>query len=80
MKRELYASSNGDRWYLVRDDDTGDVLVQHRPNAPSGGQASHVEIGAFLARGGKNPEQQALLHLIGTLIEDDGIEVSEPRR
>ena len=71
MKRQLYASSNGDRWYLVRDDDTEDVFVQHVHNAPSGGQTSRVEIGAFLAHGGRSPEHQALLRLIGTLVDDD---------
>ena len=33
-----------------------------------GGDIEHVEIGAFL--GGDGPEQQALLGLIGTLVEE----------
>jgi hypothetical protein len=73
MKRQLYASSNGDRWYLVRDGDTGGVFVQHIPNAASGGRASEIEIGVFLTRGGGgSPEQQALLNLIGSLVDDGG--------
>ena len=68
--RELYSSSNGDTWYLVRDGER--VLVKHVPNAASGGRASHVEIGAFLAAGGKSPEQLALLRLIGTLVDEGG--------
>jgi hypothetical protein len=55
------------------------VFVRHEPNAPSGGRPSHIEIGAFLSRGARNPEHQALLHLIGTLIEvhsADGHEVA----
>jgi hypothetical protein len=68
--RELYSSPNGDRWYLGRDPITGNVFVRHEPNIPSGGQPTHVEIGAFLSRGPRNPEHRALLHLIGTLIED----------
>jgi hypothetical protein len=67
--RELYASPNGDRWLLARDPTTGDVFVRHEPNAPSGGRPTRIEIGAFLSRGPRNPEHQALLHLIGTLIE-----------
>lgn len=67
--RELYSSSNGDRWYLARDIESGQVFVQHVPNAASGGRPSHIEIGAFLGRGGQGPEHQALLRLIGTLVE-----------
>ncbi len=38
------------------------------PNLPSGGKASVVEVGEFLSRG-HGPEQQALLRLIGSLVE-----------
>ena len=68
--RELYSSPNGDRWFLGRDPVTGEVFVRHQPNAPSGGRPSDIDIGAFLSRGPRNPEHQALLHLIGTLTED----------
>ena len=64
---ELYSSPNGDRWFLSRDPATGAVFVRHEPNAPSGGQPSHIDIGAFLSRGPRNPEHKALLHLIRTL-------------
>jgi hypothetical protein len=66
--KELYSSPHGDRWFLGRDVATGEVFVRHEPNAPSGGRPSHIEIGAFLSRGARNPEHQALLRLIGTLI------------
>jgi hypothetical protein len=66
--RELYRSSSGDRWRLARDSGSGHVFVIHEPNLPSGGRASRIEIGAFLAGGG-GPEHQELLRLIGTLIE-----------
>jgi hypothetical protein len=68
-KRELYNSPNGDRWFLCRDPSTGEVFVRHEPNAPSGGRASDVAIGPFLSRGERNPEHQALLRLIGTLLD-----------
>jgi hypothetical protein len=68
-KRELYSSPNGDRWFLALDPATGDVFVRHEPNPPSGGRPSDIEIGEFLGRGQRNPEHQALLRLIGTLIE-----------
>jgi hypothetical protein len=69
QKRELYSSANGDRWYLVRNFESGRVLVRHEPNLSSGGQTADIEIGAFLSRGGQGPEKQELLRLIGTLIE-----------
>jgi hypothetical protein len=66
--RELYSSPNGDRWLLIREALSERVLVRHEPNLPSGGTASVVEVGEFLSRG-RGPEQQALLRLIGSLVE-----------
>lgn len=71
MTRELYSSTNGDRWDLVRDSASGRVFVRHEPNAPSGGRASEIEVGRFLSTGGHGPQHQELLRLIGTLVEDD---------
>jgi hypothetical protein len=68
LTRELYHSSNGDRWYLVRDPDFERVFIRHQANLPSGGHTADIEIGAFLNRGG-NPEHRELLRLIGTLVE-----------
>ncbi len=67
--RELYASPNGDRWYLARYAESGRVFVQHVPNVPSGGRPSNIELADFLGRGGNSPEHQALVRLIGTLVE-----------
>ncbi len=66
--RELYSSANGDRWSLVRDPGSGRVFVRHEPNAPSGGRTTDIGIGNFLV-GDHGPEHQALLRLIGTLVE-----------
>ncbi len=68
--RELYSSSNGDRWFLGRDPATGRVFIRHEANVPSGGHLEDIEIGAFLAGGVQNPEHQALLRLMGTLVEN----------
>lgn len=68
--RELYASPNGDRWYLARYPESGRVFVQHVPNVPSGGKPSNIELGDFLSRGGNAPEHQALMRLIGQLVEE----------
>ena len=67
--KELYASPNGDRWYLSRYLDSGRVFVKHVPNAASGGQESTIELGEFLSRPGNPPEQQALVRLIGSLVD-----------
>jgi hypothetical protein len=65
--RELYSSPNGDRWHLCKDE-PGRVFVLHQANIPSGGQISQIELRDFLAKG-YGPEQQALLQMIGALIE-----------
>ncbi len=67
-RRELYRSANGDTWFLGREPENGHAFVIHQPNAPSGGRLSHIELGAFL-RDGTGPEHQALLRLIGTLVD-----------
>ena len=71
--RELYSSPNGDRWLLSHDSDTERVFIRHEANRPSGGQVSELDIGTFLSRGPLNPEHQARLRLIPTLM-DDGAE------
>lgn len=71
QSRELYRSApNGDRWSLVRESQSGRVFIEHEPNVSSGGRPSRVEVADFLARGGQGPEHQALLRLIGTLVDE----------
>jgi hypothetical protein len=60
----FYRSPNGDQWLLGRDPATGLAFVRHQANAPSGGQVTDMEVGAFLS-GPHHPEQEALLRLIG---------------
>lgn len=67
-RRELYRSPNGDCWFLGREPKNGRAFVIHQPNAPSGGKLSHIELTDFL-RLGDGPEQQALLRLIGGLVD-----------
>ncbi len=66
--RKLYESPSGDRWYLISDP-SGAVFVSHEANVASGGHVEHVEVGTFLSNG-QGPEQQELLRLIGTLVEE----------
>jgi hypothetical protein len=67
--RPLYRSPNGDSWFLARDPATGTAFVRHQANAPSGGDVTDIELGAFLG-GSRNPEHEALLRLIGASILD----------
>ena len=66
--RELYASPNGDHWYLARYIDSGRVFVLHVPTEPSGGKSDNIELSDSRNRPGNAPEKQALLRLIGTLV------------
>jgi hypothetical protein len=68
-RRTLYLSSNGDTWYLSREGEK--LVVLHEPNKSSGGNTSRTEIGEFLMRGNKGPQHQALLDLIGELIDEE---------
>jgi hypothetical protein len=70
MTRTIYESSNGDRWLLVRGSAGGGVSVLHVANAASGGQKTDFELDAFLLRQQGSPQCQALLRLIGTLVEE----------
>jgi hypothetical protein len=67
QQREIYHSENGDQWLLCREHD-GRVFVLHKANVSSGGTATRIELGDFL-RTGNGPEHQALILLIGSLVE-----------
>jgi hypothetical protein len=67
--RELYSSSNGDRWLLAREPESGRVFVRHIPNESSGGKVTDIEICGFLCERSYGPQHMELLRLIGTLIE-----------
>jgi hypothetical protein len=57
--KDLYNSSNGDRWALGRND-SGALVVIHYPNKSSGGRRSEIAVDVFLSHGGGGPEYQAL--------------------
>jgi hypothetical protein len=67
---EFAASPNGDRWFVGRNETTMHGYIVHKANEPSGGARTDTEIGAFLQRAPVGvPEHQALLRLIGTLVD-----------
>jgi hypothetical protein len=63
-EREIYRSSNGDQWYLVRELGSDRGYVRHQPTRASGGQSSLTEVREFLAEG-HGPQHEALLQMIG---------------
>lgn len=68
-QREIYHSENGDRWFLCREDD-GRPFVVHKANVASGGTVTKIELRDFLGRGKEGPEHQALVRLIGSLVDN----------
>jgi hypothetical protein len=68
-RRELYRSPSGDTWFLAREPTDGRAFIIHQPNAPSGSRLSHIDLATFLSSKSNGPEHQALLRLIGTLVE-----------
>jgi hypothetical protein len=62
--RSIYSSSNGDRWVLVNDPESGRSLVRHEPNRSSGGKAVDIEVDDFILRDGESPQGIALRALL----------------
>lgn len=61
---DIYRSSNGDLWSLIRDTETGRRLVRHQPNLASGGHVTETTVEEFLAVNGAGPEYQALRRML----------------
>jgi hypothetical protein len=62
---EIYRSSNGDRWQLIRE--VGRRFVRHEPNFASGGLATETDVDRFLESTGTSPENLALRKLLDRL-------------
>jgi hypothetical protein len=65
---EIYKSPEGDGWFLCRNE-LGHVYVAHEPSAASGGKGSALGLGEFLSQPTVRAEHQALLQLIGSLVD-----------
>lgn len=61
--QEIYRSSNGDRWQLIRDE-SGRRIIRHEANASSGGQVTDTEINVFLRVPGSGPEMEELRRML----------------
>ena len=66
--QEFASSSNGDRWYLGKDEQSRRAFVLHRANDASGGHETRSEVQAFL-NAATGPERDALVALLG--VADD---------
>lgn len=73
--RPLYYSPNGDRWLIAREQGDTRVFIRHEPNEASGGRASHIGLGDFLAERPSGPQHEAFLRLVenclSALLEED---------
>ena len=78
----FYNSSNGDRWQLVQDGETGRYAVRHEPNLSSGGAVSELAMPVFLARSGTSPQAalRELLHKQGAADADAHLGSVDRRR
>ena len=61
--RELYVSSNGDKWEITEDDDKR-LFIRHTPNEASGGRQRILTVESFLESGQVGPQQEAIKKLI----------------
>ena len=61
---DIYRSSNGDRWRLIRDTESGHAFVRHEPNPSSGGRTTDTDVADFLSTSGSGPEYAALRRLL----------------
>ena len=68
--REIYVSSNDDRWHLLFDPETGHSFVRHSANPAFGGHVTDIGLPAFLANARRGPEHQALWQMIATLVRE----------
>lgn len=66
----FYTSSNGDRWALIQNGSI--VMVEHRPNASSGGQISQMSVKDFLAPDRNGPEHQRLREMAEASLRENG--------
>ena len=69
---EVYRSSNGDRWELVRINDPANTLVRHIPNPSSGGRTTDTTVADFLRTNGPGEEYAALRRLMDRATDEPG--------
>ncbi|WP_312408445.1 hypothetical protein [Rhizobium sp.] len=79
-KRDFSVSSTGDRWSLEKHQVSGETVVVHEANAPSGGQVTRIPVADFLNRNVGKPEYEALLQILGQSHPRQESQLSEDER
>lgn len=75
-KQDFSVSSNGDRWSLEHNRVSGETVVIHEGNGPSGGQITRTPVSDFLARNVGKPEHDSLVQLLGQTRSDPDSQLS----
>jgi transaldolase len=70
LSQDIYRSSNGDRWQLIREPGSGRSFVRHEANSSAGGQVTDTDVDEFLSVHGSGPESVELRRM---LHEHEGI-------
>jgi phosphoglycolate phosphatase-like HAD superfamily hydrolase len=64
LSQDIYQSSNGDRWQLIRETGSGRRFVRHQANVSAGGHVTDTNIDDFLRVDGSGPEFVALRRML----------------
>lgn len=70
IREEFFRSCNGDLWLLGNDASTGQLMIVHRGNEPSGGHETQNSVAEFLDRKPFGPEQAALRAILEVAAEN----------
>ncbi len=65
---EIYRSSNGDTWQLLREAPSARILVRHLANPSSGSRVTNLFVEQFLSLNGPGPEHKALRDLLRRIV------------
>jgi hypothetical protein len=67
--KEIYRSSNGDRWTVIRDTSSRRQFVRHEPDLSPGGRVTDTDVDEFLSVAGSGPAYVALGLLLDRPVE-----------
>ena len=70
QSQDIYRSSNGDRWQLIRETGSGRRFVRHQANSSAGGHVTDTDVDEFLSVHGSGPESVELRRM---LREQEGV-------
>ena len=64
LSQDIYRSSNGDRWQLIHETESGRKFVRHAANSSAGGQVTDTDVDKFLSVHGAGPESVELRRML----------------